>query len=175
MTAMHRSSHGLISIAAGITITLATAALLVRHKARRSERENPPIGRFIEIDGVRLHYVERGQGQPVVLLHGNGALIQDFGLSGVFDRAAASYRVIVFDRPGFGYSDRPRDRLWTAQAQADLLYKALRTLGIDRLVVVGHSWGTLVALSDAPDLRAVAGSRPVDRISTLAGATPVPA
>jgi pimeloyl-ACP methyl ester carboxylesterase len=147
MTAIHCSSCGLISIAAGTTIALATAALIVRHKARLAERENPPIGRFIEVDGVRLHYVERGQGQPVVLLHGNGALIQDFALSGVLDRAAASYRVIVFDRPGFGYSDRPRDRLWTAQAQADLLYKAIRTLGIDRPVVVGHSWGTLVALS----------------------------
>jgi pimeloyl-ACP methyl ester carboxylesterase len=126
---------------------LSAAALVVRNRTRRAERLNPPAGRFVHVDGVRLHYVERGEGLPVVLLHGNGTMVQDFDLSGVLDLAATHYRVIAFDRPGYGYSTRPRDRIWTPAAQAELFARAFRTLGIDRPVVVGHSWGTLVALA----------------------------
>ena len=126
---------------------LGATAFAVWWAARRAERANPPIGRFLEIDGVRLHYVERGAGEPVVLLHGNGSMIQDFATSGVLDRAAERYRVIVFDRPGYGYSARPRGRIWTPQAQAELLHKALRKLGVNQAIVVGHSWGTLVAMA----------------------------
>jgi pimeloyl-ACP methyl ester carboxylesterase len=59
------------------------------------------------------------------------------------------HRVIVFDRPGFGHSERPRGRAWTATQQAELLHDALGQLGVERPVVVGHSWGTIVALSMA--------------------------
>ena len=55
------------------------------------------------------------------------------------------YRVVVFDRPGFGYSDRPRTTIWTAEAQADLIYEALSKIGISRALVLGHSWGASVA------------------------------
>src|SRR5215207_8712423 len=47
-------------------------------QARAAERKTPPVGRFMEVDGVRLHYFEQGQGDPVLLIHGNGTLIQDF-------------------------------------------------------------------------------------------------
>src|SRR5215212_11307414 len=94
-------------------LAAAAAAVLVQQKTRRAERENPPSGRFVNIDGVRLHYVERGEGTPVVLLHGNGMTLQDFALSGVLELTAARYRVIAFDRPGYGYSTRPRGRrIW---------------------------------------------------------------
>ena len=55
--------------------------------------------------------------------------------------------MIIFDRPGFGYSERPRGRLWTANEQAELLHKAIRQIGVERPVVVGHSWGAIVALA----------------------------
>ena len=57
---------------------LAISALVNSRLAKDAERRNPPKGRFLEIDGVRLHYVERGKGEPLVLLHGNGSMIQDF-------------------------------------------------------------------------------------------------
>jgi pimeloyl-ACP methyl ester carboxylesterase len=129
------------------TFAAGLAALVVRSKTRRAEKENPPRGAFIEVDGVKLHYVDRGMGQPVVLLHGNGTMSQDFDLSGVLDIVAQRYRVIAFDRPGYGYSTRPRDRTWTPEAQAQVLHEALARLGVERPVVVGHSWGTLVALA----------------------------
>ena len=138
-------------VAGASAAALAAAALFNRVATRRAEAANPPAGKFVEVDGVRLHYVERGTGSPVVLLHGNGVTLQDFEASGVLDLAAANHRVLAFDRPGFGYSDRPRDRIWTPQAQAAILARALAQLGVGPAVVVGHSWGTLVALAMALD------------------------
>ena len=134
---------------AAVIGTLAVSALLNRYLAKKAERENPPVGQFLELNGHRLHYVERGQGEAVVLLHGNGSMIQDFETSGLFDMAAANYRVIAFDRPGFGHSERPRSTIWTAEAQADLIHEALRRIGVERAVVLGHSWGTSVAVAFA--------------------------
>jgi pimeloyl-ACP methyl ester carboxylesterase len=112
-----------------------------------TERRHPPEGRFIEVDGVRLHYSDRGTGSPVVLIHGNAVTGDDFDTSGVAARLLPGHRVIIFDRPGFGHSARPRGRLWTATEQADLLHAALRRLGVARPVVVGHSWGAIAALA----------------------------
>jgi pimeloyl-ACP methyl ester carboxylesterase len=109
----------------------------------------PPVFHFITVDGTRLRYLDTGSGQPVVLLHGNGSMIEDFLSSGIVERAAAGHRFIAFDRPGFGYSDRPRDRSWGPFEQATLLLRALAQLNIERPTIVGHSWGTLVALAMA--------------------------
>jgi pimeloyl-ACP methyl ester carboxylesterase len=118
-----------------------------RHLANNAENDNPPVGQFLEVNGVRLHYVERGSGTPLVLLHGNGSMIQDFESSGLIDLAAKNYRVIVFDRPGFGHSDRPRNVVWTPAAQADLINSALHRLGVSHAIVLGHSWGASVAVA----------------------------
>jgi pimeloyl-ACP methyl ester carboxylesterase len=115
-------------------------------RAREAELECPPIGRFLDVDGVRLHYFEQGKGRAVLLIHGNGTLIQDFTVSGLVRTLAGRHRVIVIDRPGYGYSARPR-RHWTPQAQARLFKKALDQLGIETAIVHGHSWGTLVAIA----------------------------
>ena len=84
---------------------------------------------------------------PLVLLHGNGSMIQDFESSGLIDLAARNYRVIVFDRPGFGHSDRPRNVVWTPAAQAELINSALERLGVAHAIVLGHSWGASVAVA----------------------------
>jgi pimeloyl-ACP methyl ester carboxylesterase len=96
---------------------------------------------------VRIHYVERGSGPPLVLLHGNGAMIQDFQSSGLLDLAAKKYRVIVFDRPGFGHSDRPDNITWTPATQAELIAQALHQIGVPHALVLGHSWGASVAVA----------------------------
>jgi pimeloyl-ACP methyl ester carboxylesterase len=139
--------HPYIATAAAIAGALAIAALVNRRMARNAEKDNPPAGQFLEVDGVRLHYVERGSGTPLVLLHGNGSMIQDFDSSGLIDLAASNYRVIVIDRPGFGHSDRPRNVIWTPAAQAELVNGALRKLGVSNAIVLGHSWGASVAIA----------------------------
>ncbi len=135
----------------GAVGALAASAIFNNAAARRAEANNPPAGAFIEVDGVSVHYIERGTGSPVVLLHGNGVTLQDYTASGVFDLVAAGHRVIAFDRPGFGYTDRPRSTVWTPAAQAALLVKAMHKLGVAQAVIVGHSWGTMAALAMALD------------------------
>ena len=153
----HTPRPDAIRIALGVAAVLGAAALYNRAQARRAELDNPPVGRFLELDGARVHYLDEGPagtgttaqggGSPVVLLHGNTVTLDDWVVSGVFDLVSGSRRVVAFDRPGFGYSERPRGRSWTPAAQATLLRKACRRLGLERPVVVGHSWGTLVALA----------------------------
>ena len=136
------------AVAAAVTAgALAILALVNRRLARNAENDNPPPGQFLEVNGVRLHYVERGSGPPLVLLHGNGSMIQDFETSGLIDLAARNYRVIVFDRPCFGHSDRPRNVVWTPAAQAELINSALERLGVSHAIVLGHSWGASVAVA----------------------------
>jgi pimeloyl-ACP methyl ester carboxylesterase len=135
------------TVVAAATGLLAATAAVNRRLADKAQRDNPPIGQFLEVDGVRLHYVERGTGRPLVLFHGNGSMIQDFESSGLIDLAAKRYRVIVFDRPGFGHSSRPRNVVWTPEAQAHLFANALERLKVRQAIVLGHSWGASVAVA----------------------------
>jgi pimeloyl-ACP methyl ester carboxylesterase len=123
---------------------------------------NPPIGEFLDIDGVRLHFIMRGDpdAPPLVMFHGNGVLLQDLTISGLVDAASKKFRVICFDRPGFGHSSRPRTFIWSPDRQAELFAAALTRLGVERMLVLGHSWGTLVAL-------AMAASRDGKRVKGL--------
>src|SRR3954469_8062763 len=125
-----RPRPGAAPVLAATVAPLGAAALYNGYRTRQVERRHPPAGRFIEVDGIRLHYLERGAGTPVVLIHGNVVTAEDWVLSGVLDRIAErGHRVIAFDRPGYGYSDRPRRTAWTAKAQADLLRHAFARLG----------------------------------------------
>ena len=59
--------------------------------------EDPSVGRFITVDGTRLHYIDRGSGIPVILLHGNGSMIGDFVSSGITERLGPGHRVVARD------------------------------------------------------------------------------
>lgn len=175
-----RRQRALLATALG----LAGLGLLNQLSARLAERRHPPKGRFLTVDGIRLHYTDRGEGSPVVLIHGNAVSGDDWETSLISPILSRSHRVVAFDRPGFGHSDRPRGRSWTADAQADLLHAALRRLGVERPVLVGHSWGTLAALamaerhsSDVAGLVLVSGyyfeSMQLDALQAGVGVSPV--
>ncbi|TJX62528.1 MAG: alpha/beta hydrolase [Mesorhizobium sp.] len=125
--------------------TIACLALANASRARRALLGRRP-GKFIEVNGTCLHFLEAGVGMPLLLLHGNGASVEDFTTSGIFGQAAEKYRVVAFDRPGFGRSTRPSGKAWSASAQADLIHAAAGKLGIRHYMVLGHSWGAAVAL-----------------------------
>ncbi|MCB8878421.1 alpha/beta fold hydrolase [Acidisoma silvae] len=153
-----RPAFSFATVLAASATTLAVLAAANHLMARRTERTYSPEGKFMEVDGLRLHFTDRGAGRPVVLIHGNMVCGNDFDTSGVAEILRHSHRVIIFDRPGFGYSSRPNDRIWTADQQAQLLSKALQQLDVVRPVIVGHSWGTIVALAMAArDQTAIAG------------------
>ncbi|WP_341987867.1 alpha/beta hydrolase [Azorhizobium sp. AG788] len=141
----HRTA---ISIGVFAVTALAAMAVFNRMSTRRAEEDNPPTGQFIDIDGVKLHYTDHGTGPAIVFLHGNGAMVEDFQASGLLD-AISDARVIAFDRPGFGHSRRPRSVIWTPSHQADLIHHALARLGVTEAILVGHSWGALLAATMA--------------------------
>ena len=102
------------------------------------------ISKFVTVDGTRLHFVIKGEGRPVVLIHGNPGSGQDW--TRVFGPLSALRRVIAFDRPGHGGSERPKHVGVTVEVQARLLHDALKQLHVERPIVVGHSWGGALAL-----------------------------
>jgi len=130
---------------------LGTSAWIARRQVRRAQLAHPAQGSFVLVDDVRLHFTMHGDpgGPPLVLLHGNGGSAEEMALSGLVDAAARRYRVYVFDRPGYGHSDRPAHHSFTPDTQANLLLQALRLLQVRQPLVLGHSWGALVALAMA--------------------------
>jgi pimeloyl-ACP methyl ester carboxylesterase len=144
-----------------VAIVFCAGAVITFIGARLVERRHLPHGRFIDVGGFRQHVIEMGRSPnarspdtqdapPVVLLHGAGANLQDMNLA-LGERLAARHHVILVDRPGFGFSARkPREGSSPAY-QAGVLREVLDRLGIDRTIIVGHSWGGALALTFALD------------------------
>lgn len=136
-----------------IIIVAACCALLAAMTAVGTlaiERAHPPAGRFVAVTGGRLHVLERGpaDGVPVVLLHGASGNLEDMGLA-LGARLSSRYRVILIDRPGHGWSERAGKGSASAARQAALLVEALDRMGVQRPIVVGHSFAGAVALAYA--------------------------
>ncbi len=106
----------------------------------------PADATFVSVDGVDVRYRESGTGPAVVLLHGYGASADSWGP--VQPHLARSHRVIAVDLKGFGYTSRPEGD-YSPAAQAELVWKVLDKLGVTDVAIVGHSWGSSVALAMA--------------------------
>ncbi len=134
-------------ITIGIVVAFAALAGITLAGTWAIERANPPSGRFVDVDGGRLHIVELGAGTapPVVLLHGASGNLGDMWLA-LGERLAPRYRVILVDRPGHGWSERPGGAADASpSAQAELIHDALAVLGIKRPIMLGHSWSGALA------------------------------
>lgn len=117
------------------------------YAANSAVKAHPPLGSFIEIDGVKLHYLDSApdqtERQTIVLLHGASSNLRDFVIS-IYPPLALKYRVIAIDRPGYGYSQRPatNGEGWINPAvQAKLIHGLLDKAGARNPIMVGHSWG----------------------------------
>ena len=130
---------------------------LVQFRAGANERAAhaayPPVGQMIDVDGVQVHAWVKGQGPDVILIHGASGNLRDFTF-GLADQLAKQYRVIAFDRPGHGWSDRlpGNSGAWNAKTetpfeQAEIMQRAADQLGASNPIVVGHSYGGAVALA----------------------------
>ncbi len=127
-----------------IVILLALLAALTRVAVIAIERAAPAQGYFVAVRGARLHVVDIGPRDlaepPIVMIHGASANLQSMRQP-LGDALAREHRVLLFDRPGHGWSAREKLADSTPQAQADMIAEALDSLGITRVVIVGHSWG----------------------------------
>ena len=133
-----------------LAIVLACLAAISLAGAKFIEYAYPPRGRFVDVTGGKLHVVELEQARPtapgdpaIVLIHGASGNLEDMRLA-LGDTLAKQWRVILIDRPGRGWSDVATADSSPAR-QAALIDEALQKLGVERAVLVGHSWaGALV-------------------------------
>jgi len=142
----------MLSLSVAVVCGLVATAAYTFYRSSDIAERFPPVGAFVEASGVRLHYLELGRehdGPVVVLIHGASSNLLDMRLS-LGERLAERHRVVMFDRPGFGWSDAPAG-IDTAspRIQADLIHEALDRLGVGRRIVVGHSWAGALVLAFA--------------------------
>lgn len=112
----------------------------------RASVPNSAYSHFADVDGVRIHYQEKGTGTPLILIHGFSS--STYSWKDVFEPLAKSYRVIAVDLKGFGFSGKP-DGDYTRRAQAILVTHLLDYLKIEKAWLVGNSMGGEVSLNFA--------------------------
>ncbi|MEM4656808.1 MAG: alpha/beta hydrolase [Candidatus Methanosuratincola sp.] len=107
--------------------------------------------RFAEVNGIKVHYKMYGAGEPVfILMHGFGAY--SFSFDPVIRQLSEYGTVIAFDRPAFGFTERPILDAWegpnpyTSEFASDLTVGLMDELGVDKAILVGHSAGGAVAI-----------------------------
>lgn len=120
--------------------------LATRRIAAEAERLAPASGTFVEIDGHRIHYVETGEGLPIVFLHGLGGQLHHFRHT-LFENFGPGYRLIALDRPGSGYSTRAKGATGRLPEQAKIVRRFIERLGLEKPLIVGHSLGGAIALT----------------------------
>lgn len=133
----------LITVVSVIIILVATLYFYNQHKFKKVLLF-PPKGNFVSVGDIKLHYISKGDGKPLVFIHGGILTGNDF--EKVIDLAAAQgYHAISFDRPGYGYSQRYKDKKMTPIEQVVLIHDALTQLDVQKPIIAGHSWsGTMI-------------------------------
>ena len=138
-----------------VLVVIAAIALTVFWFARpadvsfdelRASIPNSEYSHFADIDGVRLHYQEKGTGTPLILIHGYTSSV--YSWKDVFEPLSKNFRVIAVDLKGFGFSAKP-DGDYTRRAQAVLIAHLLDHLKIEKAWLCGSSMGGEVALNFA--------------------------
>lgn len=110
-----------------------------------AEKDYPPEGEFVVVDGHQVHYVQEGQGPDVVLIHGSMGSTRDATFRLLPALVEAGYRVTAFDRPGLGYTPRLDDSGVTVSDQVDLLTEAAAQINLQNPIVAGQSYGGALA------------------------------
>jgi pimeloyl-ACP methyl ester carboxylesterase len=107
----------------------------------------PPSSHFLDCQGVKIHYVVQGTGEPVILIHGlySSANI-NWQLTGVFTELAKDHQVIALDLPGHGRSDKPENETAYGLAIIDDVVALLDHLDVKQAHVVGYSMGGMIAV-----------------------------
>lgn len=132
----------------GVAVALLVLAAITQTGVLLIERSHAPAGRMIDVEGGRLHVVELGgenaSRPPVVLIHGASSNLESMRRP-LGDLLSRNHRVIMIDRPGHGWSTRDALSDSTPAIQARMIDDVLDKLGVDRAIIVGHSWGGALA------------------------------
>lgn len=104
----------------------------------------PFASRFLEINGVRMHYVDEGDGPVVVLVHGNPTW--SFYFRDLIKALRDRYRVIALDHIGCGLSDKPQNYSYTLATHIENFSRLMDHLKLDRVALGVHDWGGPIGL-----------------------------
>jgi len=143
---------------AALFALIVSAAILVRRRAKSRARgpqippstspqtlsELIPDSKFVTVNGAHLHYVQAGEGDDIVLLHGIGASVYIWRF--LFPILQVRHRVTAFDFAGFGKSSKQMSHGYGLDAQAESIANALTAIGIEKAALVGSSMGGAIAL-----------------------------
>ncbi len=106
---------------------------------------------------ARIHYIDEGEGDPILFLHGNPTW--SFLYRGLVIRLRKHFRCVAPDLPGFGLSDHPLDYRYTPEEHAKTITEFARSLDLENLTIMGHDWGgpigMKVAVEEPDRLRAL--------------------
>jgi pimeloyl-ACP methyl ester carboxylesterase/nitrite reductase/ring-hydroxylating ferredoxin subunit len=109
---------------------------------------SPEIGETVRVNGIRTNYHDAGSGAPVVLIHGSGPGVSAWANWRLtMPYLAKEFRVLAPDILGFGYTERPDDVRYGLETWTEHLVGFLDTLGLERVSVVGNSFGGALALN----------------------------
>jgi len=112
------------------------------------DRTAYPFGpHFFEMPAGRLHYVDEGEGSPVVMVHGNPTW--SFLYRDLIKRLSAEHRCVAIDHLGFGLSDKPRGWSYLPQDHAANLAALIDALQLKDITLVVQDWGGPIGLSYA--------------------------
>ena len=103
-----------------------------------------PSSEYVEVDGLRLHYLEQGSGEPVLMLHGWPT--SSYLWRGILPAVGEGNRAIALDLPGFGRSDKPLDASYSFRFFERVLSGFLDAIGVERLGLAVHDLGGPVGL-----------------------------
>lgn len=105
----------------------------------------------IIIDNLKIAYSDVGSGDVLLFVHGFGSYSLTW--EKVCKKLSNQYRCIALDLKGFGYSDKPHDECYTAYDQKDMLAAFIERLKLERLVIIGHSFGGIISILTVLDKR----------------------
>jgi pimeloyl-ACP methyl ester carboxylesterase len=133
-----------------IFLCLATAAFFWFRRKRLSPvpiesiSDLIPESNFLQLGDLKIHYIQAGEGDDLVLIHGIGASTFTWRL--LFPLLQGRYRVTALDLPGFGLSSKPAARDYGLDAQSEIMAETLTRLGIKSAILIGSSMGGAISL-----------------------------
>jgi len=101
-------------------------------------------GHFVEVGAVNTHYIRKGKGKPLVLIHGIFSSV--FVWHKNIDDLSRHFDVIAVDLKGYGYSDKPRDGRYSRENIRQFMIDFMDAINVEKAIVGGHSWGGGIAM-----------------------------
>ncbi|HTI49392.1 MAG TPA: alpha/beta fold hydrolase [Planctomycetaceae bacterium] len=117
------------------------------HSRAGFEREYPFPSKFFDLDGRRYHYIDEGEGDVLLCVHGNPTW--SFAWRNLIKGLSAEYRVIAVDHIGCGFSDKPQQYDYRLARHIDNLSRFVKGLDLRNVTLLAHDWGGAIGLGAA--------------------------